>query len=103
MDKNNALTDMIDSNLTEFVFKSDPAKIAETLSIVRRLNNLTLTDIQKKTSISYQHLSKYENGTTKINIHNLIKILDALGYTLTLTATKKNNETKETLNIEKNS
>ena len=92
--KNNALTDMIDSNLTEFVFKSDPAKIAETLSIVRKLNNFTLTDIQSKTGISYQHLSKYEKNTTKINIHNLIKILDALGYKLTLKATKKNNETK---------
>jgi transcriptional regulator with XRE-family HTH domain len=94
MDKNNTLKNMIASNFVEFTFESDPAKIGETLSIVRRLNNFTLTDIQNKTGISYQHLSKYEKNTTKINIHNLIKILDALGYKLTLQATKKNNETK---------
>lgn len=94
MDKNNTLKNMIASNFVEFTFESDPAKIGETLHIVRRQHNLTLTDMKNKTGISYQHLSKYEKNTTKINMRNLIKILDALGYKLTLTATKKNNETK---------
>lgn len=93
MDKN-TLENAINSECIEVALTDDSVKLGKNIRLIRIYRELSLSDMQNQTGISYQHLSKYEKNNVKMNIANVIKIFDALGYTLTLKATKKNNETK---------
>lgn len=91
MDKNNTLASMLlDSDISSFKFDLDNATIAKTIKILRLISEKNLADIGNQLGISYQQVSKYEMNKSKINIDKLIKIFNALGYSLSLTITKKN-------------
>jgi|GEM_PF-3558652 len=40
----------------------------------RSLNNLTQTDVANDLGVTFQQVQKYENGTNKISISNLVKV-----------------------------
>jgi transcriptional regulator with XRE-family HTH domain len=91
MDKNNTLASMLlDSDISSCKFDLDNATIAKAMKGLRLILEKALKDIENQTGISYQQVRKYEMNKSKINIDALTKIFDALGYSLSLTITKKN-------------
>lgn len=58
------------------------------LAEVRRANNITQQEIQNKTGLPQQSISRIEKGTAQKQsptLRTLLRYVDALGYELTLT------------------
>ena len=64
-----------------------------TEAIVARRKELCMSryELEKRTGIAYNHLSKIEKGETSVTMRILDKLLDALGLELTIKT--KNDET----------
>lgn len=54
-------------------------RIGNRISELRRLNGLTVRELADKCGVTYQNISKIENGRYSVGIDVLSKIADGLG------------------------
>lgn len=65
--------------LTRRFGKMNKEEICSTLKKLREEKRMTVRELSEKAGITYQSLSKIENGQYNTGIDNICKIVDALG------------------------
>jgi len=85
----NTLQENMNNLILNLSSDADIQQVGKVIKTLRSYHCIRLKNVAKHLNISYQQVSNYEKQNAKINIKNLVKIFDTLGYKLTLTATKK--------------